>query len=313
MPIPLNQFDEFSQWKNKPIEDSLDEYSRMNGGQLESAVVSLTNYHSGRQAKLVGAIHIGSPAYYRTVADELATQDVVLYEGVKRKQDSSSLHLFSAFSRVNFDELYRSIAQEMTTIQKRKFDLEYLALALDELITNRPPPPKVWSLAAPHLSCISQGEAFDYHNLPQHWINADLSVDQLSRDWKVIFSRENLKLFGLSASIKKLGLQRVAAMAAQSLLGNLSQPRKERSATVHLLREQEFFNCLADVEAEQKAQQIGIFYGVGHLGNLESGLIDRGYERTSIKYVPVVWKKWTLREVVEKVLTEDKKLETPTP
>ncbi len=307
MPIPLNQSDKFSQWKRKPLDDTLDEYSRINGGWLESAVVSLTNYHSGRDVNLIGAIHIGSPAYYRMIADELATQDVVLYEGLKPKQDSNPLHYLSACSQVNFKEFYHASAQEITKIQKRKYDREYVNLALEGFVTNRPLPPKVWPLAAPYLSCISQGEAFDYHNLPQHWINADLSIDQLSRDLKVISSRENLKLFGLSASIKTFGLQSFALSTARMYLNDLDQPCKVASGHLSLIREQEVFNRLADVEAEQKAQQIGIFYGVGHLGNLEAGLIDRGYQRTSIKYVPVMWKKWTLRGVFEKVLAEDEK------
>ncbi len=63
MPLPLNAFDEFSQWNRKPLDDSPDEYSRINRGQLESAVVSLTHCHSGREAKLDGAYHVGSPAY----------------------------------------------------------------------------------------------------------------------------------------------------------------------------------------------------------------------------------------------------------
>ncbi len=226
------------------------------------------------------------------------------------------LHLLSAFSRVNFDHFYRAIGREMTKIQKQDFDLACLVRQLKELFAdhpaNHPSSQELWPLAAPYLSCISQGEAFDYHHLPQNWINADLSVDQLSRDWKVIFSPDNLKCFGLYFSIKNLGLEKVSAMAARSLLSDLSQPLKEKSTTVSLVREQEVFKHLADVEAEQKAQSVGIFYGASHLENLENGLIDRGYERTAIKYVPVMWKKWTLPQVMEKVLSEHKGMTTIT-
>ncbi len=336
MPLPLNPFDEFiasvqnyrkfvrslytsersnkitnhsfaqySQWNRKPIDDSPDEYSRMDGGQLESAVVSLTHYHSGREAKLVGAYHIGSPAYYQRLADELAAQDIVLYEGVKPREDSKLLHFFSAFSRVHFDNFYRAIGREMTKIQKQNFDQACLIRQLMELFVDHPSSEEMWPLAAPYLSCISQGEAFDYHHLPQNWVNADLSVDQLSCDWKVIFSQDNLKCFGLYFSIKNLGLEKVSAMAARSLLSNLSQPHKEKSTTLSLVREQEVFKHLAEVE--QKTRFVGIFYGASHLESLENGLVDRGYERTAIKYVPVMWKKWTIEEVMEKVLAEEER------
>jgi len=267
----------------------LEDYIHSDATRDEVAVVHLRHPETKREIDLVGAVHIGSQGYYADAQKVLAGCDAVLYEWITNRKEKLSLRNHLIFSNYIKDgDLYRGIVQAINEKRIRYvssfldaiapfLDVDYLEASAAQL-----------SQEIPEL--VYQGDAIDYNHLPLNWHHADLTNRELSSLIK-IFSKDNLSFLGLKLfsgllsqfpkfrdkAAKKL----VSADLSPTDLGNRFMSR------INHFREAKVYEQVARLEKDPRIKRIGIFYGVGHLPALESGLQECSYLRTSLDFLEI--------------------------
>jgi hypothetical protein len=238
-------------------------------GQLETAIVTYEN-QAGCRVDLIAAVHLGDAEYYQSLQERFAEYDALLYEMIappdKRPgKDEKGDSLISLFQR--------ALCGGMD-----------LAFQLDALDYNRP-----------------------------NFVHADLTPGQFSRLWKEKDeSIWKIILRVMMAQAKAMEEGKGSKLTFTNLLAALLS--KDRAGRLKILLAREFENIevlLAGLESGEEGEEsvilgernkaalavleeeidkdqkvLGIFYGAGHMPDLELRLQrDLGFHKTGQEWL----------------------------
>jgi hypothetical protein len=242
---------------------------------METAVVHYkAESRPGVQVDLVGAVHVGDKSYYDDLNTLFATYDVVLYE---------------------------LVAPEGTRVPKggRKGPSTHPVGALQDGMST------VLELSH-QLACVDYTQA--------NFVHADMSPDEFSKamaDRGESFFQLFLRLMGtgiaqnasgaggtsdaalllaLFSKDRALKLKTIMAEQFESLEGHMAALDGPEGSTIITERNKRCFAVLDKQLAEGKNKKIAIFYGAGHLPDMERRLLaDYGFQRTGESWL-TAWK-----------------------
>ncbi len=232
----------------------------------------------GPEIWLAGVMHIGEPAYYQALQGELSHRTVVLYEGV------------------NAGTHKRRAGNATANLETKEPDIK----ASSKNGTGY----SVQSKLASSLGLVFQLEAIDYHRT--NFLNSDLSIAELQKIIADGESNSTGKQSGSSESFEqllrvmdgnsfigslvRLGLEFIASSTELQALtkltlietigglkGDLSDMRSlppEMKKLVKVLIEARNERVVSDLKLQLKGlkrrgDSIAIFYGAGHMDNME--------------------------------------------
>ncbi|RME73209.1 MAG: hypothetical protein D6776_07450 [Planctomycetota bacterium] len=284
--------------------------------RLEVASVTLVQPSTGKQVTLAGAVHIADPAYYRSLQRRLDEHDLVLFEGVGA--DSS---------------------EDLRTI--RLPDAAQRARELRRRPPGFPPPPSdpgpldplttLQTLMGRALDLTFQKDALTYER--SWWKPADVSVEEL----KALLAESGvgpLELLRTRADREaEQQFERTMARALQDLAASLVTGKplqailKESFGELLVLqmtgadahgagavqklgplqlalivgRNDRVEQKLDEALALEDARRIAIFYGAGHMPDLEARLARKGFRRASVEWLPAWEIRWEPRSIWERI------------
>jgi hypothetical protein len=254
---------------------------------LETVIVTFTKADSKEvTVDLIGAVHIGDKSYYDELNKIFASYDVLLYELVapegtripKGGRGAGSGHPISA----------------MQSGMKSMLGLEF------------------------QLECI------DYTK--ENFVHADMSPDEFAKSMKdrgESFFQMFLRMMGqgmaeqakpgggssdvnillaLFAKDRELRLKRIMAEQFEDLEGSMAALEGEDGSTIITERNKKAFEVLQrEITAGKK--RIGVFYGAGHLPDMQQRLIaDFGLQPSSHRWLSA----WSLQPVKPPAEDKDK-------
>lgn len=259
---------------------------------LEVAVTHFVHPEGGPRVDLVSAVHMADPAYFMAVQRWLDGCDVVLYEGVKGK-DQSAADFASAKEAPN---PLRALQGKLA----KWFDLAYQLEAIDYTRPNFVHA----DLTAEEMGMKPASDAKDENQdgsttkdetePPQPGSGEDEggSMGRLIKMVKAVAPMLDsmMQQGGPQRAMfkkliaKQLGNADVAAMIGQALPKELATMLLDRRNAVVIRR-------LKEVRGREGVRDIAIFYGAGHMADLEKTLVEGlGYRRAGGRWIPA----WTM-------------------
>lgn len=258
--------------------------------QLQIAIRKFVPEHRrGPAIWLVGASHIGEPAYYRTLQSYLNARNIVLYEGINTESHKRHVHFENSTNASPLSPIEgegRGEGQDHAGSTNEGFSMQ--------------------SELAKSLGLVFQLDAIDYDRT--NFINSDLSVLQIQRLMigdtnaqpvapgqpgrsspsfdALLQVMDGSSLLGglVKLAVHFIGsnpnLQAITRLMFIDAIGNLkgdfSQIQGLPPDMQHLLKvliEARNQNVVDDLKAELKtlprSGSIAIFYGTGHMDNME--------------------------------------------
>jgi len=285
--------------------DGGSEYLKTDDEKESVATVSMVNPHTRVSVQLAGVIHIASPAFYREIKSRLRGSDFVLYESIgkpRRSTPSDGGYLGS---------FYELLSRGITSHKK-----ELLKRILDDVVkTGGSDSPRLNRFVdyaqknSKLLKLTSQGQGFDYSNLPSNWVHADISFMEFNRSMgllNLIFSPLAVPLAVVIRHPKIIGAisKRISPYGrilpsegtkSPGFINKTNEPREERVLEV--------FD--STMRKHPEAREISVFYGAAHLRSLEDKFEDRGFERTGIEFLPFNYLPGAVLEEAKKACSSD--------
>jgi hypothetical protein len=247
---------------------------------LETAVVRYVpadGKHEGLSVDLIGAVHVGDKRYYEKLNERFQQYDALLFELVAAEADLSRL------GEARETEVSGGGAiMALQTGMKGFLELEH------------------------------QLEQIDYK--AKNFVHADMSPEEFNRsmkDRKESFFKLFLRMFAQAQSAqgkkdtpsdaellaalfsknRALEMKRLMAQQFSDLESHLAALEGPDGSTLITVRNQKALEVL-DREIKAGKKKIGIFYGAGHLANMEQRLFkDFGLKREAVQWVEA----WDLR------------------
>jgi len=251
---------------------------------LEVAVTHFVHPDGGPRVDLVSAVHMADAAYFMAVQRWLDGCDVVLYEGVKGKDQSAA-----DFART--DEApnplralqgklagWFGLAYQLEAIDYTRPNFVHADLTAEEMGMT-----PASSDAKPDEKPDAPGESSE-----EAAEGEDGSMGRLIRMVKMVepMLESMMKQGGPQQAMfkkmiaKQLGSADVAGMLGQALPKELSTMLLDRRNAVVIER-------LKEVRERQGVRDIAVFYGAGHMADLEKTLVEGlGYRRAGGRWIP---------------------------
>ena len=234
---------------------------------LQIAVVTYVprDERVGLRIDLVGAVHVGDPAYYAQLTELFETYDVLLYElvapeGVIVSQRVAARKGFLSTTQVGLTKLL-GLSFQLDEINYDRANFVHADLSPSEL----------------KQSMEDRGESLYVY----FWRLFYASVDSYAKDplgWNDMQKVSSVLSAGQGLSFKTLLAYEMTDMEQmQDVLG------EDSGSAVIGARNQRAIDVLQR-EIESGAERIGIFYGVAHMPDLEERLLDQVglvYEETT--------------------------------
>lgn len=231
-------------------------------GGLDVAVTHFVHPKGGARIDLVSAVHIADKAYFRDVQRWLEASDLVLYEGVKPKDMS-----VAEFAKGEQDD-----ENAVRGMQRMVADWFDLAFQLEEIVYTRP-----------------------------HFVHADLTTEEFNGGGSAPEAKLPKGMEGLGDQLKMLksmaplmkgpmGKQLKKQLAKMMGTGNISGMLAAAlpKATTELLldrRNAVVIDRIKEHGAKTKGA-ISVFYGAGHMADLEKTLVETlGYRRAGSRWL----------------------------
>ena len=242
-----------------------DDQNRATALQLAVVTYVPRDEHLGLSVDLVGAIHIGDPAYYEQLNELFETYDVLLYElvapeGAIVSQRVAERKGILSTTQVGLTKLL-DLSFQLDKINYDRANFVHADLSPTEL----------------KQSMEDRGESLYVY----FWRLFYASVDTYAKDplgWNDMQKISNVLSTGQDDSLKTLIAYEMTDMGQiQDVLG------EDSGSAVIGARNQRAIDVLQR-EVEAGAKRIGIFYGVAHMPDLEERLLDQVglvYEETS--------------------------------
>lgn len=266
------------------MDSQFNEYMKIDDNVIQTSVVTLEN-EIGSVVNLVGAIHVASPKYYDEVFSILNKNDVVFYEQVKNEKEQTLKDKMVFLNSISTSELYKSLSDSVNISLDKK-----LSKVFDGFIKNNPEEKINYEEYKQKLfhqmKVIYQWEKIDYTCLPESWEHADITTQDITKTTSIL-SLQNMKYLWMKilTSTAKIFINQTWGDFFSKLKNNTwKSPLKD----LDWLREQKVLDKIE--EHKNTKSQIWVFYGVGHLENLEEQLKEKWYKRTGMKYIEAIRK-----------------------
>ena len=242
-----------------------DDQNRATALQLAVVTYVPRDEHLGLSVDLVGAIHIGDPAYYEQLNELFETYDVLLYElvapeGAIVSQRVAERKGLLSTTQVGLTKLL-DLSFQLDKINYDRANFVHADLSPTEL----------------KQSMEDRGESLYVY----FWRLFYASVDTYAKDplgWNDMQKISNVLSTGQDDSLKTLIAYEMTDMdQIQDVLG------EDSGSAIIGARNQRAIDVLQR-EIAAGAKRIGIFYGVAHMPDLEERLLDQVglvYEETS--------------------------------
>ena len=240
------------------------------GSRIETAITSYTRKKDGVSVALIGAVHVGDKAYYDALNTEFENYDALLFELIMDEEDSSK-------------KLEGGSGSAVSVIQRGMKDVLELEFQLDGI---------------------------DYAK--KNFVHADMSPKEFSKMQKE--RGEGLWTFMLRSMLEGLRQQSQGAGSQLNPLALLAVfASKDRALSLKYLMAREFGqmeDMLAGVDKTADGEgsvilsgrnkvairvmkreiaagkkSLGIFYGAGHMPDLEERLHSLGFEESGKRWL----------------------------
>jgi len=239
---------------------------------LETALVQFEiPAKDGQPAKLVdliGAIHVGEKSYYEDLNTRFATYDALLYElvapedfRIEQGQKLESQSGVGAFQ--NALKSFLGLEFQLDCVDYSKANFVHADMSPDQF--QKTMQERGESFLTYFLRMMGQGMAMQAKN-PSNASDAELIIALLRRD--------------------RAALKRVMADAMSNMGDSLSSiASKDGSSTIITERNKKALDVLRR-ELEGGKQKVAIFYGAGHLSDMQERLLkDFGAKRTGEQWL----------------------------
>ena len=232
------------------------------GGKLETAIVSYQN-EAGVKVHLVAAIHIADQSYYDALNKTFKGYDAVLYEMVKprnaappqpgEERSTSFITVIQRFMKDTLDLKFQLDQIDYTAPNFVHADLDYETFEKMEADRGE----SIWSLM---LQQMLKQMANPPENQPEiglpDLLNALSSPDR-ARQLKLLLGKQ---------------------------FGDIEAQMSGFGGTVLITERNKACFKVLDHELADGKKNMGIFYGAGHMTDMEQRLLSRGFHRTTLEW-----------------------------
>lgn len=236
---------------------------------LQSAVATYVDPKTLARVTLVGAVHVGDPAYYDALEKILDGHEVVLFEGVGGGADEKQLEDLSFIFRLQV-EMGKLLA------------LEFQKDGIDYKKANFKNADMTWAEMQTALEEKKQTL------IPMQGLLKTISplLEGLLASQRVMMERSGRK--EESAADMKRVLARYLAQGPELFERVGIMQAGKRDDVIISLRNEAAFEILDETLAAG-AKSVAVFYGAGHLPDMHRRLAERGFER-KIHYWIDAWR-----------------------
>lgn len=232
------------------------------GGKLETAISTYRN-DAGVTVHLVAAIHIADKSYYDGLNKTFKGYDSVLYEMVKPKEagppqpgeerSNSFISIVQRFMKDTLDLKFQLDQIDYTAPNFVHADLDYETFQKMEEERGE----SIWSLM---LAQMLKQMANPPENQPEIGIGdllGALGSPDRARQLKLLLARQ---------------------------FGDIEDQMSSFGGTVLITERNKACFKVLDKEIAGGKQNLGIFYGAGHMGDMEKRLLDMGFHRSGLEW-----------------------------
>lgn len=257
-------------WADEAVETKFTRFTESDdadtGSRLETAYATYTSDKSDVKVILYGAIHIADKAYYKKVNDDLASYDVVLFEGVSPSKDAKP------------DENMQTIGELQTTMGKalgltfQKDGIDYKGGVQRNFVHA--------DMTQDELLKATDGDLSKA--LPGAGLFGDPNMMKMLKP--LMGMLKDMKLPKSMRDPLKLQMaQQLANADMESLPGG-------EGATKILIGERNkvALKVLDEQLEKRKSGTIAIFYGAAHMKDFHSRLVKKGWKQEKVAW-NVAW------------------------
>jgi hypothetical protein len=237
-----------------------------NGGQLQTAIVDYKN-KDGVVVHLVAAVHIADQPYYDGLNKTFKKYDAVLYEMVKPRDaappqpgEERSTNMISMIQRFMKDTLELKFQLDQIDYNAPNFvhaDLDYETF--EKMESDRGE--SIWSL-------MIQQMLRQMANPPEH--------------------QQEIGLPELLSALGSPDRARQLKMILGRQFGDIEDQMAGFAGTVLITERNKACFKVLDKEIADGKKNLGIFYGAGHMTDMEKRLVDLGFKKTDSQW-RVAW------------------------
>lgn len=232
------------------------------GGKLETAIATYQN-EAGVKVHLVAAVHIADQSYYDGLNKTFKGYDAVLYEMVKprnaapprpgEERSTSFITVIQRFMKDTLDLKFQLDQIDYTAPNFVHADLDYETFEKMEEERGE----SIWTLM---LQQMIKQMANPPENQPEiglpELLNALTSPDR-ARQLKLLLGRQ---------------------------FGDIEAQMSGFGGTVLITERNKACFKVLDREIADGKKNLGIFYGAGHMGDMEQRMLARGFHRTGTEW-----------------------------
>jgi hypothetical protein len=232
------------------------------GGKLETAIVTYSN-EAGAKVHLVAAIHIADQSYYDGLNKTFKTYDSVLYEMVKPR---------NAAPPQPGEERTGSF---ITVIQRFMKDTLELKFQLDQIDYNAPN----------FVHADLDYETFEKMEADRGESIWTLMLQQMLK--QMANPPENQPDIGIGDLLNALSSPdraRQLKLILGKQFGDIEAQMSGFGGTVLITERNKACFKVLDKELADGKKNLAIFYGAGHMSDMEQRLLDRGFHRTAAEW-----------------------------
>jgi hypothetical protein len=229
----------------------------------------------GPEVELLGAIHVGEPAYYQQLQKRMDAAECVLYEGIGDETKAQKKLTPKEKAKKLAGTPYQKLA-DFTGLSHQDLNIDYKRKHFENC-----------DLTIQQMRAILDAEVALGG---QGAVDAKRAIKEFSRTNNILVGNSmlfNLMFWAAGLNFNKAGLRLMVAVSAcenYQLADPLLSPRVDRLAVEdrnnHVIKE-----LSHRLKKRPKVKKILVFYGAAHLPGMEKSLIDLGYVPSG----PVKW------------------------
>ncbi len=237
------------------------------GGKLETAIATYRNA-DGVAVHLVGAVHIADQSYYDGLNRTFKDYDAVLYEMVKPKD--------AAPPQPGEERASGSMISMIQRFMKDTLDLKFQLDAIDYSAPN-------------FVHADLDAETFQKMEEERGESIWTLMLQQMIKSMANPQANQQEIGFGeLLAALTSPDRARQLKLLLGKQFGDIEAQMSGFGGTVLIDERNKACFKVLDREIEAGKKNLGIFYGAGHMSDMEKRLLDRGFHKTDQEW-RVAW------------------------
>ena len=232
------------------------------GGKLETAIATYMNA-DGVIVHLVGAVHIADQSYYDGLNKTFKDYDAVLYEMVKPKdaappqpgeeRSSSMISVVQRFMKDTLDLKFQLDAIDYTAPNFVHADLD--AETFQKMEEERGE--SIWTLMLQQMLKQMANPPANQQEIGFADLFAALTSPDHARQLKLLLGRQ---------------------------FGDIETQMSGFGGTVLITERNKACFKVLDKEIADGKKNLGIFYGAGHMTDMEKRLLDRGFKKNDVEW-----------------------------